>query len=122
MRSAPVSRTGPFRAVPRQTGTTARPEPIPKRSCCGALLDRVDTIRVEGEMVLDLGDRGVRRLIGPDGIHRSLPAEWDAVVVAFALVGAIGLVRGPLQPRHVHVLAWDSTRADRLLPSGSGRP
>ena len=58
-------------------------------SCDGALLDCVDAIRVEGEMVLDLGDRGVRCLIGPDGIHRPLPAEWDAVVGTVTQIGAV---------------------------------
>src|SRR2546422_7733769 len=60
---------------------------IPPRSSHGALLDCVDTIRVEGEMVLDLGDRGVRRLIGPDGIHRSLPAKWMLEEATVALEG-----------------------------------
>src|SRR5262249_52644714 len=54
-------------------------------SGCGPLLDRFDAIGIEGEMILDLCDRGERILVRPHGIRRAYPTQRDAVIGAFAL-------------------------------------
>src|ERR1700730_6065947 len=58
-------------------------------------------------MVPNRGDRGIRRLIGPDGVDRTLAPQRDAVVGAVTLVRAVGGVVRPLEQRGVHVLAWN---------------
>ena len=47
----------------------------------------VDTIWIEGDVILDRGDGCIRRFVGPHRIHRSVAAERNAVVSAVALVG-----------------------------------
>src|ERR1700680_1071775 len=70
-------------------------------------LYRVDAIWIEGDVVLDLGDRDEGGLVGPHGILRAFPSDGNAVVGAVALVGTVGDVVRPLQQRHVHILARD---------------
>src|ERR1700720_1934868 len=69
--------------------------------------DRVDAVRIKGEMVLDRGDCRVRLLICPDGIGRALATGRNAVIGAVALVGAVGDAVSPLEQRHFDVLARD---------------
>jgi hypothetical protein len=42
-----------------------------------------------------------------DRIDRALPAGWNAVIGAIALIGAVGSVGGSRKDRHVHVLPRD---------------
>ncbi len=67
----------------------------------------VDAIGIEGQVVLNLGNSGVRSLISPHRIGGAHPSRRDAVVSAIALVRAVGGVVRPLQERHVDVLARD---------------
>src|ERR1700730_15337173 len=71
------------------------------------LVDRVDSMWIEGNVVLDRGDGCVRRFVSPDRIHRSVSAERNAVVSAGALVGAIGVMARAFQQRHVDILSGD---------------
>jgi hypothetical protein len=41
------------------------------------LLDGVHTVGIESDVVLDRGDRGIGRLIGPDGVDRTLAPRGD---------------------------------------------
>src|SRR5712664_265404 len=47
---------------------------------------RIDTIGVEGDPILDLGDGRKGSLIGPHGVDRFLSTRRDAVVAAVSLV------------------------------------
>ena len=49
--------------------------------------DRVDAVGVEGEMIFDERHRRVRRLIGPHGVRRTIPAERNAEIGTVALIG-----------------------------------
>src|SRR5438105_4426651 len=66
-------------------------------------LDGVYTVGIESDIVLDRGDGGVRRLIGPDSVDRTLSPQGDAVVGAVTLIRAVGGVVGPLEQRGIHV-------------------
>src|SRR6202021_233343 len=70
-------------------------------------LDGVHTVGIESEVVHDRGDRRIGRLIGPDGVDRTLAPQGNAVVGAVTLVRAVGGVVRPLKQRSVHVLAWN---------------
>ena len=61
-----------------------------RRLAARPLLDRVDTVGVEGEVVPNGRHRCVRIVIGPSSVDRTLPAGANAVVGAGALVGAVG--------------------------------
>jgi hypothetical protein len=63
------------------------------------LLDGVHMIGIESDVVPDRGDRGIGRLIGPDGVDRTLTPQRDAVLGAVALVRAVGDVLRPLEKR-----------------------
>src|ERR1700738_5153715 len=58
-------------------------------------------------MILDLGDGGVRSLVGPYGVHGAFAADRDAVVRAVAFERAVRCVVGALQQCHVDVAARD---------------
>ena len=77
--------------------------------------DGVDPVRVKRQVFPDCRYGGIRSLVGPDGVDRALSASRNAVIGALALVGTIRLVRGPLQLRHIDVLARD------VLHRGIGR-
>src|ERR1700720_4533603 len=86
-----------------------------------SFFDRVDAFGIEGEMIFDERDRRVRRLIGPHGIHRAMPAKWNAEVGTVALIGTVGGVVRALEQRHVYVLARDvlNRRIARLAQNES---
>src|SRR5437660_8077520 len=71
------------------------------------LLYRIDAIWIESDVILDRGDGCIRCLVGPHRIHRSVAAERNAVVSAVALIGAIGVMVGSFQQRHVDILLRD---------------
>src|SRR5258707_1475120 len=74
-------------------------------------------------MVPNRGDRGIRRLIGPDGADRTLAPQGDAVVGAVTLVRAVGGVVSPLEQRGVHVPAWNIVdRRGGPFPQRQKRP
>src|SRR6202163_1503151 len=81
--------------------------PRGKRLAARPFLDGVHTVGIESDVVPDRGDRGIRRLIGPEGVDRTLAPQGDAVVGAVTLVRAVGGVVRPLEQRGVHVLAWN---------------
>src|ERR1700730_7731700 len=64
---------------------------------------RIDTIGVEGDPILDLGDGGKGSLIGPHGVDRFLSTERNAVVAAISLVRAVGGVLCGLEQRDVNI-------------------
>ena len=70
-----------------------------------SFFDRVDAVGVEGEMIFDERHRRVRRLIGPHGVRRTIPAERNAEIGTVALIGAVGSVFRALEQRHVYVVA-----------------
>src|SRR5882724_11729503 len=71
------------------------------------LIDRIDTVGIEREMILDRRNGGEWSLIGPYGVRGPRTTQRDAVVGAVSLVGAVGGVIRPRQQRHVDVLARD---------------
>src|SRR6202035_5182838 len=94
------SRSAPARLV-------AGPQTWLARLAARSFLDGVHTVGIESDVFLDRGDRGIGRLIGPDGVDRTLAPQRDAVVGAVTLVRAVGGVVRPLEQRGVHVLAWN---------------
>src|SRR6202035_368175 len=106
------SRSAPARLV-------AGPQTQLARLAARSLLDGVHTVGIESDVVHDRGDRGIGRLIGPDGVDRTLAPEGDAVVGAITLVRAVGGVVRPLEQRGVHVLARNilDRRVARLAKS-----
>src|SRR5258705_429619 len=78
-----------------------------RRIALRPFLDGVYTVGIESDVVLDRGDRAVRRLIGPDSVDRTLSAQRDAVVSAVTLVWAVRGVVGSLEQRGVHVPEWN---------------
>src|SRR6202166_716995 len=89
------------------------------RLAARSFLDGVHTVGIESDVVHDRSNRGIRRLIGPDGVDRTLAPEGDAVVGAVTLVRAVGGVVRPLEQRGVHGLAWNilDRRVARLAKS-----
>src|ERR1700722_11095767 len=71
------------------------------------LTDLVNAVRIEREMVLARGDLLVRRFVGPRRVGGTRAAGRDTEIRAVALVGAVSLLVGPLEERHVDVLARD---------------
>jgi hypothetical protein len=51
----------------------AGPQTQLARLAARSFLDGVHTVGIESDVVPDRGDRGIGRLIGPDGIDRTLP-------------------------------------------------
>src|ERR1700736_2639807 len=94
-REAPVAL---WRVAPPQ-----RPEPGRRRP----LADLVDTVRVEGDVILDLRHRFKWGLIGPHRIEGAIPTGRNAVVGSVALVGTIRLVFATRERGHVDVPTWD---------------
>src|SRR5258705_2124766 len=74
-----------------------------RRLALRPFLDGVYTVGVESDVVLDRGDRAVRRLIGPDSVDRTLSPPGDAVVGAVTPVLAVRCVVGSLEQPCVHV-------------------
>ena len=97
--------------------------PTSKRSATapesGAFFDGVDAVWIEGDVVLDGPDRGVRRFISPDGVRGALATGRDAEVVAVAFVRAVRRVLGSREQRQIYVLARDvlHPRIRRFLQS-----
>src|SRR5205807_539830 len=78
-----------------------------ERSGLWSFFDRVNTLGVEGEIILDRRDGSVWGLITPHSIDRTLAAERNAEVGGVPLVGAIGRAICPRQERHIDILARD---------------
>src|SRR6267154_3860530 len=77
--------------------------------------DGVDPVRVKRQVFPDCRYGDIRSFVAPDGVDRAFSAGRNAVISALALVGTIRLVRGPLQLRHIDVLARN------VLHQGIGR-
>src|SRR6266852_308016 len=101
----------PFR--PRHPSQVSEPEP--RCSAFAVDLDGIDPVRVKRQVFPDCRCGDMRSFVAPDRVDRPLSAGGNAVVGALALVGTIRLVRGPLQLRHIDVLARD------VLQRGIGR-
>src|SRR5271169_3832740 len=86
-----------------------------ERSGLWSFLDRVNTLGVEGEIILDRHDGSVWGLITPHSIDRTLAAEQNAEVAAIPLIRAVGGAIGAVEERHVDVLARN------VLDGGIGR-
>src|SRR5258708_9656395 len=71
------------------------------------LADRVDTVRVEGDVVLDPRHRFDRGLISPHRIERTIAASRNAVVGSVALVGAIRGVFATRERGHIDIPTGD---------------
>src|SRR5258707_11456825 len=67
----------------------------------------VDTVRVEGDMILDLCHRFKWGLISPHRIERELPASRNAVVGSVALVRAIRRVFATRERCHIDIPTRD---------------
>src|SRR5258705_3430897 len=94
-----------------------------RRIALRPFLDGVYTVGIESAVLLDRGDRAVRRLIGPDSVDRTLSPQGDAVVGALALVWAVRGVVGSLEQRGVHVLEWNILdRRIARFPKSQCRP
>src|ERR1700722_2497659 len=70
-------------------------------------LDGIDTVRVEGDVILDLRHRFKWGLISPHRIDGTIPANRYAVVGRVALVGAIGRMFASRERRHIHIPMGD---------------
>src|SRR5271166_1872273 len=68
-----------------------------ERSGLWSFFDRVNTLGVEGEIILDRRDGSVWGLITPHSIDRTLAAERNAEVAAIPLVRAVGRAICPRQ-------------------------
>src|ERR1700737_4234937 len=71
------------------------------------LADLVDTVRVEGDVILDLRHRFKWGLISPHRIEGTIPASRKAVVGSVALVGAIGRVFATCERGHIDIPTGD---------------
>src|ERR1700733_4872124 len=70
-------------------------------------LDSIDTVRVEGDVILDRRHRFKWGLISPHRIGGTIPANRNAVVGRVALVWAIGRVFASHEQRHVDIPTGD---------------
>src|SRR6202030_3144752 len=87
----------------------------PAHARLGFDLDGVNPVQVKRQVFPDRRYGGIRSLVAPDGVDRAFSAGRNAEISALALVGTIRLVHGPLQLRHIDVLARD------VLHRGIGR-
>src|SRR5258708_29005176 len=71
------------------------------------LADLVDTVRVEGDVILDLRHRFKWRLISPHRIARTIPASRNAVVGSIALIGPIRRVFATRERGHIDIPTRD---------------
>jgi hypothetical protein len=69
-----------------------------------SFVERIDPVRVEGEIIFDDQHCCEGSLIGPHSVGRTVSAEWNAEI-ATALIGAVGGVFRAFQRRQVYVLA-----------------
>src|SRR5260221_8094534 len=69
--------------------------------------DLVDTVRVEGDVILDPRHRFKWGLVGPHRIERAIPASRNAVIGSVALVGAIRRVFATRQRGHIDIPTGD---------------
>src|SRR4029077_5053121 len=76
-------------------------------SASGQLLDGVDAIGIEGQQRLDLGNRGIGLLIGPDRVGGFAARGVDAVIGGLALIGTMARMLATFEQFHMHVLAGD---------------
>src|SRR5260370_11840352 len=67
------------------------------------LADPVDTVRIEGDVILDLRHRFKWGLISPHRIDVTIPASRTAVVESVALEAAIRRVFATPDPAHIHI-------------------
>src|SRR6185295_411538 len=70
-----------------------------------SFVDRIDPVRVEGEIIFDDQHCCEGSLIGPHSVGRTVSAEWNAEIATVALIGAVGGVLRAFQQRQGHVLA-----------------
>src|SRR5713101_9927256 len=84
----------------------ARPAP-PKPGRRRRLADLVDTVRVEGDVTLDLRHRFKRGLISPHRIEGAITASRNAVVGSVALVGTIRGVFAARERGHIDIATGD---------------
>src|SRR5258708_18102967 len=80
-----------------------RPKPGGRRR----LADPVDTVRIEGDVILDLRHRFKWGLISPHRIDGTIPASRTAVVGSVALVGAIRRVLATRERGHIDIPTVD---------------
>src|SRR5712664_1489498 len=69
--------------------------------------DLVDTVRVEGDVILDLRHRFKRCLVSPHRIDGAIPAGRNAVVGSVALVRAIRRVLAARERGHIDIPTGD---------------
>src|ERR1700688_1706180 len=77
------------------------------RQAPASLAELVDTVRVEGDVILDLRHRFKWRLIRPHRVERTIPASRNAVVGSVALVGAIRGVFATRERGHIDIPTGD---------------
>src|ERR1700688_928898 len=77
------------------------------RQAPASLAELVDTVRVEGDVILDLRHRFKWRLIRPHRVERTIPASRNAVVGSVALVGTIRGVFTTRERGHIDITTGD---------------
>src|SRR5258706_6956077 len=75
--------------------------------CRRWLADLVDTVRVKGDVILDLRHCFEWGFIAPYGIEGAIPAGWNAVIGSVPLIGAIGRVFAMHEGGHINIAARD---------------
>src|SRR5258707_13378204 len=88
---------------PAQWRVAEPPKPGRRRR----LADLVDTVGVEGEVILDPRHRFKRGLIRPHRIERTITANGNAVIRSVALVGAIRGVFAARERGHIDIPTRD---------------
>jgi hypothetical protein len=68
------------------------------------LCDLIDSVGIERNMPLDLGNSSKRILIRPHGVDGLLSSSGNAVVIAIAFIRTVGSVIRPFQLGEINVL------------------
>src|SRR5579863_10308387 len=69
------------------------------------LLNLIDTVRIKGQVLLDLTHRFVWGFVGPYCVERTIAAGWNAVIGGIALVRAVRCVLAAHECVHIDVAA-----------------
>jgi len=64
----------------------------------------IDSVGIEGDMLPDLRNSGIRILVRPHGIDGLLSSSWNAVVITMPFIRAVGGVIGPFQLGKIDIL------------------
>jgi hypothetical protein len=68
-------------------------------------LDCIDPDGMKRQVLFIVGDYLIWLFVFPNGIFRFCSSDGNAVVRAIALLGTIGVTRGPNEQRHIRITA-----------------